>query len=50
MSKLRSHDPFGYLKHELWPKKGSGITLIPLRAGGVTYTLGKLSMKDTTLL
>jgi len=22
MSKLGSHDPFGHLKHKLWPKKG----------------------------
>jgi hypothetical protein len=22
MSKMGSHDPFGYLKHKLWPKKG----------------------------
>jgi hypothetical protein len=21
MSKMSSHDPFGYLKHKLWPKK-----------------------------
>ncbi len=22
MSKMGSHDPFGYLKHKLWPKEG----------------------------
>jgi hypothetical protein len=27
MSKMGSHDPFGYLKHKLWPKKGSKIKL-----------------------
>jgi hypothetical protein len=25
MSKVGSHDPFGHLKHELWPKERSGI-------------------------
>jgi hypothetical protein len=25
MSKMGSHDPFGYLKHKLWPKEGSGV-------------------------
>jgi len=31
MSKMVSHDPFGYLKHKLWPKKGLGDTFpIPL--------------------
>jgi hypothetical protein len=25
MSKMGSHDPFEYLKHKLWPKKGLGI-------------------------
>jgi hypothetical protein len=25
MSKMRSHDPFGHLKHKLWPKEGPGI-------------------------
>jgi hypothetical protein len=24
---MGSHDPFGHLKHKLWPKKGSGIKL-----------------------
>jgi hypothetical protein len=27
MSKMGSHDPFGHLKHKLWPKKRSGIKL-----------------------
>jgi hypothetical protein len=27
MSKMGSHDPFGHLKHELWPKERSGIKL-----------------------
>ncbi len=27
MSKLRSHDPFGYLKHKLWLKERSGVKL-----------------------
>jgi hypothetical protein len=28
MSKMGSHDPFGHLKHKLWPKEGSGVKLI----------------------
>jgi hypothetical protein len=27
MSKMGSHDPFGFLKHKLWPKKGLGVKL-----------------------
>jgi hypothetical protein len=27
MSKMWSHDPFGYLKHKLWPKEGPGVKL-----------------------
>jgi len=27
MSKMDSHDPFGFLKHKLWPKEGSGAKL-----------------------
>jgi hypothetical protein len=27
MSKMGSHDPFGYLKHKLWPKEGPGVKL-----------------------
>ncbi len=35
------HDPFGYLKHKLWPKEGSGIVVITLCVGGVLHTVGK---------
>jgi hypothetical protein len=27
MSEMGSHDPFGYLKHKLWPKEGLGVKL-----------------------
>jgi hypothetical protein len=27
MSKMGSHDPFGHLKHKLWPKEGSRVKL-----------------------
>jgi hypothetical protein len=27
MSKMNSHDPFGHLKHKLWPKEGQGVKL-----------------------
>jgi hypothetical protein len=27
MSKVGSHDPFGHLKHKLWPKEGLGVKL-----------------------
>jgi hypothetical protein len=27
MLKIGSHDPFGYLKHKLWPKEGLGFKL-----------------------
>jgi len=27
MSKIGSHDPFGYFKHKLWPKEGLGVKL-----------------------
>jgi len=27
MSKMGSHDPFGYLKHKLWPKERLGVKL-----------------------
>ncbi len=27
MSKMDSHDPFGHLKHKLWPKKELGVKL-----------------------
>jgi hypothetical protein len=28
MSKLGSHNPFGYLKHKLWPKEGLGVKVL----------------------
>jgi hypothetical protein len=27
MSKMGLHDPFGYLKHKLWPKERLGVKL-----------------------
>jgi len=27
MSKIGSHDSFGYLKYKLWPKEGSEVKL-----------------------
>jgi hypothetical protein len=27
MSKMGSHDPFGHLKHKLWPKEGLEVKL-----------------------
>jgi hypothetical protein len=30
MSKMGLHDPFGHLKHKLWPKEGSGVKLVNL--------------------
>jgi hypothetical protein len=27
MSKMSSHNPFGFLKHKLWPKEGLGVKL-----------------------
>ncbi len=27
MFKMGSHDPFGYLKHKLWPKEGLEVKL-----------------------
>jgi hypothetical protein len=55
MSKMGLNDPFGYLKHKLWPKKGLGvkltkIALIPLLLGGISHTIGKLLTRATTLL
>jgi hypothetical protein len=29
MSKMGSHDPFGHLKHKLWPKERSGVNDAP---------------------
>jgi hypothetical protein len=28
MSEMGSHDPFGHLKHKLWPKEKSGVKLV----------------------
>jgi hypothetical protein len=64
MSEMGSHDPFGHLKHKLWPKEGAGsqignltldhqksrIARIPLRVGGVQHTIENLSIRATTLL
>jgi hypothetical protein len=27
MSKLGSHEPFGYMKHKSWPKEGAEVKL-----------------------
>jgi hypothetical protein len=27
MFKMKSHDPFGHLKHNLWPKEGLEVKL-----------------------
>jgi len=56
MSKMGSHDPFGDLKHKLWPKRGResncqfGIALIFLRASDVQHTIENLSTRAITLL
>jgi hypothetical protein len=64
MSKMGLHDPFGFLKHKLWPKERLGvrltISLLTIKCweshlfiyfvGGVTHTIGKLLTKATTLL
>ncbi len=59
MSKMSSHCSFGHLKHKLWPKEGprltldqkkSGIDPIYLATDNVRQTIGKLSMRATTLL
>jgi hypothetical protein len=34
MSEMGSHDPFGHLKHKLWPKESWEIATISLCAGG----------------
>jgi hypothetical protein len=36
MSKMGSHDPFGYLKHKLWPKVMNCFNLLMCRCRG-TY-------------
>jgi hypothetical protein len=33
MSKMGSHEPFGYLKHKLWPKEGGQFDSRPLEVG-----------------
>jgi hypothetical protein len=45
-----SHDPYGHLKHKLWPKEGLGVKLSSLRVGGMQHIVGKLSKRATTLL
>jgi hypothetical protein len=64
MFKMGSHDPFGDLKHKLWPKEGvgnqianltpnhqkSGIALISLSASGLSHILGKISSRAIILL
>jgi hypothetical protein len=61
---MGSHDPFGHLKHKLWPKEGSRIKLavwfpttksrkspwFPCVQGGVWHPVGKISTRDITLL
>jgi len=57
MSKMGSHDPFGHLNHKLWPKEKPKVKLarkfiiapISLHVGGMQHTVGKLSMRATTL-
>jgi hypothetical protein len=64
MSKMGSYDPFQHLEHKLWQKEMSGVKIVNLisdhkksridptfvRASGVRYTVGKLSMKALALL
>jgi hypothetical protein len=53
MFKIGPHDPFGNLKHKLWPKERSRVKLplkirnrlISLLLGGVPHTVGKLSTR-----
>ncbi len=60
---MGSHNPFGFLKHKLWPKEGREsnwqfdsrplkvkITPIFLGASGMPHTIRKLLMSATTLL
>jgi hypothetical protein len=42
------HDPFGHLKHKLWPKERSGVKLA-IGVGGVQHIVGKLSTRVTTV-
>jgi len=46
MFKMGSNDPFGYLKHKLWPKEGLRIAPISLHVGGMPHTIKKLSMRS----
>ncbi len=50
MFKMGLHDPFGHLKHKLWPKEASRIAPISLHVGCVLYIVGNLSTRATTLL
>ncbi len=58
---MGSYDPFGYLRHELWPKKGLKVKLaicsqplkvrihpICLCGGGVSHTVEFFLTKATT--
>jgi hypothetical protein len=52
MSKMGSHDPFGYFKHKLWPKEGLklGIVLISIRAGDMPHIVEMILTRATTFL
>jgi hypothetical protein len=58
MSEMGLHDPFGHLKHKLWPKDGLGVKLaiwLPTtksssRAGGVQHIVEKFSTRATNFL
>jgi hypothetical protein len=61
---MGSRDPFGHLKHKLWPKEGPRVklqiwfpttksknnSLISLSLGGVTHIIEKISTRATTFL
>jgi len=61
---MASHEPFGYLQHKLWSKKGLGVKLAvwlpttkksgidptPVCVGGVQHTVEKLLRRATSLL
>jgi len=49
MFKMGSHDPFGHLKHKLWPKERLGVKL-EIGAGGVQHIVVKILTRSTTLL
>jgi hypothetical protein len=44
------HDPFGHLKHKLWPKERLGIAPISLCVGNVQNTVEKPLTRATMLL